>query len=705
VNVKPQQIYRVAHDRNPMPAETFGGAYYDPKRHLMEALCSSEFQASVSAKILRAYPEKPRDVFVHVPKCAGTDFILNRAQSHAALLVPKMLDDEGWIPKEELFEWLKTLAAAAPHFDKFFVYGHLFLKDYIDGVGVRAEDRIFTILRDPIDLLISQANYAITRMRQDPFATAPDTKEFFSLLGLQALPAPISLSELRELAVRALLHPEIARPNSICLHLGSADPPLYRTAIANVIAHEVEITTTSRYVEWLARRWRIVAGPRHNESDHWLRRSDLSDDVLDDLQQRTAEDRVLFAVVSEALDRSGAVSVRGNDIPALLGLARVEDWTADRIQRASPPASHGGPSLEPVVAQGRRAVEERLASPAVGTPVLEFDLGIAGNGSSYLRGGWAKSEPSFTWTAATEVVLELPKPKLVGDYVLRLTAGPYVVADRLPEQRLTVAANGIVLGTIRARERAILDFPLPRPVLGGSDWTTYRFSVPDAAKPRDLTSVNDDRLLGFAIEKLELFLSRPEKTGTAAVSVLVGKDVIARHLARIPSEPAVAKVGFGQDAVHKPILRDGWAAPEASFTWATARISRVALPKPLPPADYLVRLLAGPFVIREGSWPEQRIGIAVNGMGLGSAVVRDRAVIECVLPSCALPVGELPVFSFSMPDAVRPHVLGASDDARLLGFAFESLELFSTGTRFEPAPAPANAEPGQLAEAQPRYGS
>ena len=115
--------------------------------------------------------------------------------------------------------YLSAIARLAPGYDRFFVYGHMELNEYVKACGVRWSDHIFTVIRDPIDLMISQANYAIGRLRQDPSGRQPDTAEILQFLKLERLPELVSAGELKDLAIRALLDARIVRPN---LHMPSS---------------------------------------------------------------------------------------------------------------------------------------------------------------------------------------------------------------------------------------------------------------------------------------------------------------------------------------------------------------------------------------------------------------------------------------------------------------------------------------------------
>lgn len=701
--VRPDQICRAVLGRPPQDiSEATPDRGYDPRRHLQDALLSTEFQSRIVGNLLVAYPEQRRDVFIHVPKCAGTDLILNVGQQRQRLPLPVMLGNEPWISKDELFRTIRSLVQVLPYRDTFFVYGHIALDTYVDAAGVRSSDRLFTVLRDPVDLFVSQANYAVTRLRLDPRGSEPDTREILSALGLDQLPAPVSLSELRNLALRALREPRIARPNPLCFHLsgrhGSAE---CHNALSNIVSHNIEITTTRQYRSWLWQRWRIMAHSQHNQSDHWLSTRDIGPEVAAYLEDRLAEDRKLFDIVSGVLDDVGTVSVTGSQVAQRLGRHRFTATAAFETFRREPARVDEGrdhSAAEPSVIHGHDAIAARLAERPFGPPPVAMDFGAEGNGRGSLRDGWAVPEANFTWTVAPTCTLELPKPIVGDNYVLRLIGGPFVAKDRLPTQRITLAANGVILGTATSNDRALIEWELPSAVLGGGRTTAYTLWLPDAARPRDVSGAADDRRLGFAVERIEVVVLASEpKASKTALFVIQGKAAIERYLRRRAQQQSVLRLAFGASPENAPLLKDGWAIPEARFTWTSARFSHCETPQPVPVRDYRMRITAGPFV-RKDIWPSQRVGISVNGFQLATATVSDRAIIECLLPAAALKAGEVAAFSFGLPDAIRPRSIGASEDDRLLGFAIESIEMFGEAAA-EPVQAPSESAPASFASA------
>ncbi len=183
-------------------------------------LASNAFRANAMLLFLAAFPEKRREVFIHIPRCAGTDLSLSLGPTR--LTVPQFIESRDGLSTEELCGALADLARNVRYFDHVFVYGQMHLSNYIRRCGVRPGDRIFTILRDPIDLMLSQANHAIAQLRTDPDVRNPQTRVLRAHLGLPVEAGPLSAAQLREAGIRALFDARITQPNS--------DVPLPRVA-------------------------------------------------------------------------------------------------------------------------------------------------------------------------------------------------------------------------------------------------------------------------------------------------------------------------------------------------------------------------------------------------------------------------------------------------------------------------------------------
>lgn len=556
--VQPHHVYRVVHNRAPESLETgLAPTDYDPRKHIEAALLSVEFQQHLLGNLLRAFPEKRREVFIHVPKSAGTDLILNLGLGR--LSIPKTLEDPRWIGQAELFATLRAIARALPYYDSVFIFGHMVLGEYLKMVNASSGDRIFTVLREPFAGMLSQANYAVTRLRQDPAAAATDTREILEALQIPALPEQPSLAEMRALAMRALRCPEIVQPNSICVHLGNDGRPTFEAAVQNIIMYDVEVSTTAHYAAWLASRWGIRPQTRHNLSDHWLRHEDIDDETSELLWQRSGEDRRLFALVETAIRRSGTPSVGGGEIAATLGAAD-DQGDAAAARPGGWPVRHAT-RRDVIVAQGPSAIDAFLGDHGGAEPTVAFTFGVAGDLDRYEAAGWARPEPGFTWTAAPLARLALPKPVRPGDYRLRLTVAPYVVPGKVPRQRVVTAVNGIVLGELAIADRTIVEYELPAAVLGGDAMMRFAFTLPDAACPREVTGVQDERLLAVAFASIELFHCDDLRDPTQNVATEMpphggeARQVGAGAAAPSPAAEAAAPVAAAPDA---PNAAAGW---------------------------------------------------------------------------------------------------------------------------------------------------
>jgi len=302
-----------------------------------------------------------------------------------------MLEVESWVQKPDLFLALHDLMRAIPYYDRFFVYGHIPLSYYIDTVGIRAGDQVFSVIREPFELMLSQANYAVTRMRQDPLGEAPDTREIMNMLGIERLPDPVSVGEMRELVRQSLSHPEIAQPNRACFYLGGEEKVQYEAAMTNVVMHDVELTTTERYRDWLQDRWGLSPQSRHNESDHWLAVGDITGDLADLLRERTAEDCKFFGVVSRVLDQTGTTSVLGSDLAEkmdsdLFG-AFVNFIAEERAQRALSPSSAPHLRYEPVTVQGRHEIAAHQKALPSNLLSISISVSVATVSSFFVKAG------------------------------------------------------------------------------------------------------------------------------------------------------------------------------------------------------------------------------------------------------------------------------------------------------------------------------
>jgi hypothetical protein len=509
-NVTPRQIYQVVLGRHPGTAQlAMGAPDYNPMRHFREVLVSREFRKRFLGAFLRAYQSKGRDVFIHVPKCAGTDLILNLGCRSIPL--PKMLEIEGWTDDVEFLEIVAGLARAATADERLFVYGHMELGGYIDTAGVRPDDRIFTVLRDPIDQMVSQANYAVGRARQDPTGREPDAAEYLRQLGLAHLPGGISAGDLKDLTFKALLNPSITKPNVSCFFLGRGSTTVFATALENLIVHNVEVTTTKNYDRWLNERWGITSSSHHNRSEPLLSNAEARRICGPELEAASTEDRKLFDIVSWALQQTGTASVTGQQLARLVGPPLTEALRTNECPL--PPADRQRLKTEQniLVAESAGHVEIYLA-PALATgpgtgkleAVLAVHFGDNPEAGRCRLKGWAAPEKGYTWTDAQQSTIELPTLAGAGGFIVRLVATPFIVPQRRPFQQVEVLIDGVRLGTCQIKDISVIEVEVPAGMLVENNRLTLTLNLPTATRPSEVTDSKDHRRLALAVRSLEI---------------------------------------------------------------------------------------------------------------------------------------------------------------------------------------------------------
>jgi hypothetical protein len=286
------------------------GRYY-PRDHLHELLLSDAFQTGLIPLFLRAFPEKRRLIFVHIPKCAGTDLTFHVRARHPAL--DRSLTDPNWTSKPAMLRRIARVVAYVHNADSIFVHGHINLADHVAADVIRPTDRVFTVIRDPLVAAISQINYILTRLDEDIAAGQwrPDTSGWLQALDLGAAPKQMS-DELVTRVTRAALRNEgLSVPNSLCLWLGGGGA---QRVVERLASYDVEVTDVERYNAWLRMAWGINATTRWNKSKQFISVQTLTTDDVARLNGITQDDQRLYRAVKDMLTATGKLSLTGEDL-------------------------------------------------------------------------------------------------------------------------------------------------------------------------------------------------------------------------------------------------------------------------------------------------------------------------------------------------------------------------------------------------------
>jgi hypothetical protein len=276
-----------------------------------DLLCSDEFQQLIIPSLLEAFADKRRLLFVHIPKCAGTD-LTEHLRARYPSLDQQIMEPQS-TSKSDLFKQVREFVELTRFFDAVFLRGHFALNYYLDNRLVRSSDRLFSIARDPMEIVISSVNYVVMRIHQDlnRQVLSRDTKAWISFLGMDKSPDGLSDEFAAQICMKTLYDKRIVIPNSMCKWLGGGDA---RTVLERLAEHDIEITDTTRYNGWLLERWGINSITRKNVSTKFFTAASLKPEDRDYLDEITSEDRKVYATLEKTLTANGRAWVVGREL-------------------------------------------------------------------------------------------------------------------------------------------------------------------------------------------------------------------------------------------------------------------------------------------------------------------------------------------------------------------------------------------------------
>lgn len=307
--VSPNQIYHAVLGRPPKSAQhTVAGDGYSARDHFLHSLTSKEFQNGIRERLLNAFPEKRRIVFIHIPKCAGTDLKLKLRKQYPQVYYD--LVSPHWTPRPVLLRYLKDFGTKIKQSDSIFVHGHVPLNWYMDLGLCRFGDKLLTVIRDPLELIISQVNYVFKRFLENPRCEVHDVRQWANLLGIQEFDPQTPKTELVAMGLRILHDQRIVTPNYLCNFLGLGDA---KSALDLAARSNIEITDISRYSEWLSDSWGVQT-INANKSPSILSLEELPRDDLEYITQISSEDIALYRHIMQRLVRREANYICGTEL-------------------------------------------------------------------------------------------------------------------------------------------------------------------------------------------------------------------------------------------------------------------------------------------------------------------------------------------------------------------------------------------------------
>jgi hypothetical protein len=160
--------------------------------HITESLLSEEFRGRIIEILSNKLPWLRRVVFVHIPRTAGTSvqYALERGWSGPWWHIN--YSDDAWFDDD-----LKRLGSSRLQFmlnllgqlnepkTRLLVVGHNQLGDLLVRKQLRSTDEVFTVIREPQDIVISSVRYILDKVTSDShLPDASDWRNWLDQLGL-----------------------------------------------------------------------------------------------------------------------------------------------------------------------------------------------------------------------------------------------------------------------------------------------------------------------------------------------------------------------------------------------------------------------------------------------------------------------------------------------------------------------------------------
>ena len=195
---------------------------FNPRWQTLQVLSALEFQDRIREIIPAAFPEKRRLIFIHNPKCAGTDMRVTLRRNYP--LIEEYLAMPAMTAKPAFFEELRIIMTTMHSSDSIAMTGHVPIWWYLANNLIRPQDEIFTSVRNPIDRVYSHLNYVLTVVISSN-GKRHDAADWLRQIGMTGIapdtPAPpISWNSHAASCGRAVLCRRIR-----CANISAAIPP------------------------------------------------------------------------------------------------------------------------------------------------------------------------------------------------------------------------------------------------------------------------------------------------------------------------------------------------------------------------------------------------------------------------------------------------------------------------------------------------
>ncbi len=264
----------------------------DPAAIIAAFLCSDEFIRRHCQLVLNEFGHLHRDLVIHVPKTGGTTL------SAALQSTPEYarIADDGYVLSQPmdrlLYLWDRIVDLSRPEATKVYIDSHINANYIIGNSLKRGQDKVYGLLRNPVEIAISFVNYILTCLTPG-FAhhENPRRREWLGLAEDEFVATPAQGVALAPKIIERML-PE----QQLCMWFGTESS--CESAIATSIILDVEFIEMAKVDEFIAYKG-LRPAQKHNVSHRFVTLSDLEERARQMIIDRTREDMRFFEWIRE----------------------------------------------------------------------------------------------------------------------------------------------------------------------------------------------------------------------------------------------------------------------------------------------------------------------------------------------------------------------------------------------------------------------
>jgi hypothetical protein len=294
---------------------------YQPKLHLRHLLQSPEFRQTFVRRLLDAFPDRRRLLFVRIPRSAGAHVLATAANRHP--IMPHGIADAPDMSLQGLLdalgEALYRFNSASTAFLESPRLKPLFAPTQPDQASAdilhwaltpppfRSGDTLFTVVREPRSLLLSRVNALLSAL-QGLSDYDPETVAQWRLR-LGNVPAATAIGNWKDIGRQVLQSLTLSNPICEALGEGTAEQAFVACRCCGI-----ELVDLTRCTDWIRTAFSNEPPAPLNVSQPLLAAEDLRPDDRAHLDALLTEDLVFYDRYASRIDPTQVSSLNGANL-------------------------------------------------------------------------------------------------------------------------------------------------------------------------------------------------------------------------------------------------------------------------------------------------------------------------------------------------------------------------------------------------------